>query len=171
VFEFSYSADSPDLTLFSRTGALNDSEFTVDIVDADNDGVPESATIDGVAATIDGNTIIGTDGSDHEGLELIWTGTGSTSINVTATQGVAEKLYNYLDGALDDVDGTLTNAVESLEDANTEFLDEIEQIETRAETFRQQLIERFGAMEAALALAESMLQQVRAQAEALTADS
>ena len=60
---------------------------------------------------------------------------------------------------------------ESLEDLNSDFSEEITKIEERAETFRQQLIEKFSAMEAALALADSMLQQVRATTEAMFADS
>ena len=70
VFEFRFNSSSPDLALFGRTSALNDTEFTIDIVDADNDGIAESATIDGVAAEIDGNTIKGADGTDYQGLEL-----------------------------------------------------------------------------------------------------
>lgn len=171
VFEFRFESSSPDLVLFARGNTLNDSDFTIEITDADNDGIAESATIDGVAAEIDGNAIKGVDGTAYEGLEFIWTGSGSTSINVTATQGVAEKLYNYIDGVIDDVDGTLTSASDALEDANTEFTDEIAFIEERAETFRQSLIERFAAMEAALALADSMLQQVRAQTDAMTSDN
>ena len=95
VFEFSFDSSSPELAVFNRTNALADTSFTVDITDADNDGVPEHVLIDGVEAEIDGSTIRGKDGTDYEGLELLWAGNGSTSINVDASQGIADKLFNF----------------------------------------------------------------------------
>lgn len=170
VFEFRFTASSPDLGVFDRTNGLADASFTVSIVDADGDGVPEGATADGVALEIDGSRLVGRDGTAYAGLELLWTGRGSATIDVTATQGVADRLHNLLEAALDDVDGTLTRATENLGERSTDHRAEIERIEARAERYRQQLIERFGAMEAALAVAKSMLEQVRASVAAYSQD-
>lgn len=170
VFEFTFTSSSPDLALFDRSGALSATAFSVDIVDANADGQPESAAIGGVALTVDGTTLIGPAGSAYEGLELIWSGSGSTTIDVTATRGIAERLYTTLESTLDLVDGELATATDSLETQNERHLVDIERIETRAEDYRQRLIERFAAMESALSLAKAMLEQVRTTTEAMFAD-
>lgn len=171
VMEFRFTSSSPDLSIFARGGALSDTEFTVDIVDSNNDGIIESATIDGVAVDVDGQFIIGQEGTAYAGLELFWSGTGSTSINATATSGVAERLFTGLDTALNNIDGTLSSAVESLETINETYRNDIARIDLRVENYREQLIEKYSAMEAALSLAEAMLNQIRATSEALTADN
>lgn len=169
VLEFTFTASSPDLALFSRTGRLGATQFTVDIVDADADGQPESAAIGSVALTVSGNSLRGPAGTAFDGLELIWTGRGSTSIDVTATRGIAERLYTSLESILDQVDGELATAAQGLEAQNKRHRVDIERIEARAEDYRQRLIEKFAAMESALALAKAMLQQVRTATDAMFA--
>jgi flagellar hook-associated protein 2 len=170
VFEFSFASSSSDLELFARPAALAESAFTVDIVDADADGVPESAAIDGVAVDIDGTTLVGREGTAYAGLELIWTGRGNASIDVTATRGIAEQLYAGIAGALDESDGPLAAASRSLDQLSARYREEIERIERRAEDYRTRLIEKFAAMESALSLAKAMLQQISATTEAMFAD-
>lgn len=170
VFEFSFSASSPDLQLFARPASLADTGFTVDIVDADGDGIPESASIDGVAVDVDGTTLVGREGTPYAGLELIWSGKGSSSIGVTATSGIAERLYDEIGKALDDSGGVLATASESLETQSARYRVDIEKIEQRAEDFRLRLIEKFSAMETALSMAKAMLQQISATTDAMFAD-
>ncbi len=170
VFEFSFTSSSPDLQLFARPAALADTAFTVDIVDADADGIPESASIDGVAVDIDGTTLVGREGTAYAGLELIWSGKGSGSIAVTATRGIAEQLYTEIGKALDESEGALATATESLESLSTRYRQDIDRLEQRAEDFRQRLIEKFAAMETALSMAKAMLQQISATTEAMFAD-
>lgn len=171
VFEFRFNASSAELAVFARTNDLADPSFTLSIVDADQDGVPESATADGVALDVVDGQLTGRAGTAYAGLELLWTGKGSTNIDVTATQGVADRLYNLIDGAVDEFQGMLTKAVDDLGERNTDYRAEIEQVETRAERYRQQLIERFGAMETALSLSKAMLEQIRVSVAAYTQGS
>jgi flagellar hook-associated protein 2 len=161
ALEFRFEASSPELGVLSRTNGLADSAFTVDIVDADADGVPESATADGVALDVQGGKLTGRAGTAYAGLQMLWVGRGSATIDVTATQGVADRLYNILDAAADDLNGSLTRATDDLGQRNVDYRAEIDRIGERAERYRQRLIERFGAMETALSLAKSMLQQVQ----------
>jgi len=171
VFEFNFEASSPELRVFDRTNALADTEFTVDITDADADGVPEGVTIDGVAAVIDGSTIKGADGTAYEGLELLWVGEGSQSIDVKATQGVADRVYNSLSEELDPNAGAIARTLEDLEDRNGRHERQIERIEDRALTHRDRLIEKFTAMEAALSTANAAIEQIRAQVDAWSSNS
>ncbi len=162
VFEFRFRADSPDLVVYERSNALADFDFTVDIVDADGDGVIESATIDGVAADVNGGTITGRAGTPYEGLTLLWVGRGSTSIHVTASQGVADRLYNALESFLDETEGVLAREIGELEDANRRYEADIAEIDERVERYRRQLIDKFAKLESALATMDAMLKQVEA---------
>lgn len=167
IFEFRFQASSNELAVFARTNALAANAMTIEITDADNDGRPEAATIDGVAAVLDGSTIKGAPGSAFEGLELIWTGQGSTTIAVEATQGIADRVFNAAGPAVDALGGSITRAIDSLKDLNGNYAKQIERIEERATRARDRLIERFTAMEAALAMANAMLAQIRAQMDAM----
>jgi flagellar hook-associated protein 2 len=114
-----------------------------------------------VALDVQGGKLTGRAGTAYAGLQMLWVGRGSATIDVTATQGVADRLYNILDAAADDLNGSLTRATDDLGQRNVDYRAEIDRIGERAERYRQRLIERFGAMETALSLAKSMLQQVQ----------
>jgi flagellar hook-associated protein 2 len=171
VFEFRFQSSSSELAVFARTNTLSATNMTIEITDADNDGTPEAATINGVAADLDGSTIKGPAGSAFEGLELLWSGQGSTTIDVEATQGIADRIFNAANPANGALDGSITRAVDNLKELNSGYAKQIERIEERATRARDLLIERFTAMEAALSLANSMMSQIRAQVDAMTADS
>ncbi len=162
VFEFRYTTSSPDLSVYERSNALGDFAFTVDIVDSDGDGVIESATIDGIAADVNGGIIQGRAGTPYEGLTLLWVGQGSTSIDVTVTQGVADRLYNALEAFLDPADGVIAREMEELEQNIQRYETDIAEIDERVERFRNQLIEKFARLESALATMDAMLKQVEA---------
>jgi flagellar hook-associated protein 2 len=164
-------SSSSELAVFSRTNALSATAFTVEITDADADGVPEAVTINGAAAEFDGSTIRGGAGTAVEGLELIWTGQGSTTIDVEVSQGIADRLFNFIGPSVDTLGGTISQAIDTLKDANSTYARQIERIEERALRARELLLERFTAMEAALSMANTMLSQIRAQIDAMTSDS
>jgi flagellar hook-associated protein 2 len=167
IFEFSLTSDTGELRVIKRTNALAEHSFTLNIVDADADGVIDSADIDGVPVDVDGRRIIGKAGTPFEGLELFWSGTGSGSIEVTATQGIADRLYNQLEGVLRPGSGRLQAEVDSIDKRNDDARRQIERIDERAERYRARLIERFAAMEAALAMADAMMRHMRTQMDAM----
>ena len=162
TLEFRFESSSANLQLFSHSGTLGDTEFTVDIVDSDNDGVIESATIDGVEVTVKGNLLIGKEGTAYAGLQLFWSGTGNASVTVKASQGIADKAYEALSNMLDDTEGLLVNETTALEDNNTKMEEDITKINERAETYREQLIAKFAALETALEQSNSLLKQIKA---------
>lgn len=170
IFEFDFRSSSADLDIFARGDRIADTEFSIAITDADDDGIAESVTIDGIAAEVDGNTIRGAAGTDYEGLEFLWYGNGSDTIDVTLSQGIADRLYNRLDGLTDTLTGTIENEIDGLEELNDGFRDQITRIEERAEDYRLRLIEQFSAMETALSLAEAMMDQIGAVTGALQGD-
>lgn len=169
LFEFRATTSSPELAVMARSNNLAQTSFAVAITDADADGTPEAATIGGVAAEIRGSRIVGPPGSGFDGLELAWIGSGSTTITVTATQGVADRVFNALEEALRLGTGSLARASEELGGVNRGWREQITLIEERAQRARSQLVEKLTRMESALALANTMLAQVRAQTDAWTA--
>lgn len=171
VFEFGFTASSADVRVLSRTNALRDTSFNLAIVDANGDGQPESASFDGVAAEIVGGRIRGAAGSAYEGLELAWVGQGSDSITIGVRTGIADRLFNAVDDALHEARGPLQRQIEDLGDVSETYRQQIAVIDERAEAARNLLIERFTAMETALALANTMLAQVRAQMNMTNSDS
>jgi flagellar hook-associated protein 2 len=171
VFEFTTTASAGGLAVYERTNALSDLAFTVAITDADAGGRAEAATLDGVPAIVDGGVIEGAPGTPYEGLKLIWSGQGSTTIDLAVSPGLADRLYNALDAALDEVDGPIGRAIGELETANRDHARRIEQIEERADRARELLVQRLAAMESALSLANTMLTQVRAQMDAMNRSS
>jgi len=171
IFEFRFEANSSELAVFARSDSLAANDLTIEITDADSDGNPEAVTINGVAAELDGSTIKGAAGSPFEGLELLWTGQGSTTIEAKASQGIADRVFNFLGPATDKLGGSITQAIDNLRDVNSNYAKQIERIEDRAVRARDLLIERFSAMEAALSMADMMMNQIRAQVDAMTADS
>ena len=162
VFEFRFDASSPDLGVVNHGGSPGSQSFTLSITDADGDGIPEAASANGVTLDVSGGTIKGADGTAFAGLEMVWTGHGSTSIDVSATQGVADKLYNYIGGVTDEFQGSLTKASDDLGQRDTDYQTEIDRINQQADSYRQQLVDKYAAMETALSLANSMLEQVKA---------
>lgn len=171
VFEFSASASSSGLAVYARANGLSDLAFTVEVSDADGDGRPEAATLDGVAAIVDGGMIQGAPGTPYAGLKLIWSGRGSASIDLAVSPGLADQLYNALDTALDQGDGPLQRSADELAAANRDAAVRIAQIEDRASRARELLIQRLSAMESALSLANTMLTQLRAQMDAMSQSS
>lgn len=141
------------------------------MTDADGDGRPEAATLDGVAVIVDGGMIQGAPGTPYAGLKLIWSGRGSTSIDLAVSPGLADQLYNAIDTALDQGDGPLQRSVDELAAANRDATARIAQIEERASRARELLIQRLSAMESALSLANTMLTQLRAQMDAMSQSS
>lgn len=172
VLEFGFSASSPEVRVLARTSTPLDTSFSLAIVDANADGIPESASFDGVAADIvAGGGIRGRAGTAYAGLNLGWSGRGSATIAIEARPGIADRLFNALDQALDDVDGPIQRAIDDLGGLNEAYQRQIQTIDERAEAARERLIERFTAMETAMSLANAMLQQVRAQMDAMSSDN
>jgi flagellar hook-associated protein 2 len=171
IFEFRFQSSSNQLAVFARTNALAATDLAIEITDGDADGVPEAVTINGIAAELDGATIKGAKGTPFEGLELIWTGQGSTTIDVEVSQGIADRVFNFVEPSTKTLDGSITRAVDNLKDLNSNYAKQIERIEERALRARDLLLERFTAMETALTMANTMLTQIRAQIDAMSADN
>lgn len=170
VFEFNYVADNPNFVVFSRTNSLNATDVTFNI-DQTN-GVYE-ATVNGTTYTLEATTLstggvslTGPQGSPIAGLNVLYTDTDDVTVNLSMTQGIGDRIFNALEDALDDEDGIVSQEIQSLDDRNTRLQEDIDRIDSMIENYRFSLMERFSALEAAIASVNSILQLLDAQAEA-----
>lgn len=166
VFDFSGSLSSATTRILQRGAALPATSAEIVIVDADNDGVPESASIGGVAAELSGRLVRGAAGSAWDGWTFAWTGQGNETVTLSATQGIGDRLFAAIDSMIDPSRGRMQREIDQLTGDSDRFRSEITRIDARVEDYRARLIERFNAMETALSQAKAMIQQLTATTNA-----
>lgn len=176
IFEFDFTSDDPDLTVFSRSNALGTTEIDINIDQTngiyqatyDNGSGPVTVDLDGEALTGGSSGVIltGQTGTVLEGLTLLYANTSDTTVNLNMTQGIGDRLYNSIDDILDEDEGALTLELENLSDANDRLQTEIDRIDERIISYRDQLLKQFSALEQAISQADVLLQSLSAQANA-----
>lgn len=161
LFSYQMTASSGDLSLVRHPDAALD--FTLDIT-VDDDGNISSVGVDGDTSlfTISGSTIKGAEGTEYEGLTLVYTGSTSKSITVTTTQGIADQLYNAVDTIANEDDGALTTLIDNLEDENDTIEDSISTLESSISTYSEYLYELYSTMAASISEAETTLKLLEA---------
>ncbi len=176
VFEFDLVSDNSNLRVFSRTNAMTISEFSLYInpltstyeATYDNGSGPVTIELDGAAITGDnaGYTLTGRSGTVLEGLVLIYSASAEATIEVTATQGLADKVFNISNNVLKENTGSLAVELESIKTSNTKLDEEIARIDLMVEKFREELLRKFGALEQVLSRINTLLQSIDAQNQA-----
>jgi flagellar hook-associated protein 2 len=175
LFEYRLRSDNENLSTFSRTNALGVDAFTLNVditngvyeatyLDADNN--PHTIALTGTAIPGGGVSLKGVAGTVLEGLTLIYSSPADATINVTISQGIGDRLYNALEKTVNTTTGTVTRELESIEDSNTRFGEEITRIDVQVERYRETLLDKFSTLEAALARSNQLLQLLDAQAQA-----
>ncbi|MDJ0951701.1 MAG: flagellar filament capping protein FliD [Alphaproteobacteria bacterium] len=174
LFAFEFSASDPRVSLIDFDGQTQVASGGYSLDVTVSNGVITGATIDGVAnsATVSGNIITATDATGAAGLKIIYTGNVSASnINLDFSTGVASSLFFEIDRVLDETTGDLELEVDNLNQLNDLAETRIDEMLERLEFQREQLLERFVAMEAALVTMNNTLETIRQQIDALTADN
>tara|TARA_R110002110_G_scaffold2152_9_gene9713 strand:- start:850 stop:4020 length:3171 start_codon:yes stop_codon:yes gene_type:complete len=146
----------------------------VPTTDTAQTGATASANIDGTSdgaddgsVTLAGNVLTINSG-DAAGMELFFDGlTGPTSIDLNYTVGVGAQMFFAIEDMLDEATGTVETEIDGLTDTNTINEDRITEMLSRLEIQRRSLLERFIAMETALATNARILESVQASAESL----
>ncbi|MBR9971452.1 flagellar filament capping protein FliD [Magnetospirillum sulfuroxidans] len=171
LFSYQATTSNGNLSLLRHGDGPEAAEFTLDIA-VDDDGNITSVSVDGDDSlfTVSGSRIIGATGSDYEGLTFVFTGKSSQSIDVSLSQGIADRMWQAVESVADEYDGTLTVMVTDLEEANTDLDERITTIEANAETYRSYLLEKYARIEAKLAEAQSILDLLEALTNAESSD-
>ena len=171
LFEYTMTSSDTALTTFKRTNALDVTSFTLNINRATN---TYQATYSGGTANFDftalaggGVSLKGQAGTVFEGLELVYSSSSSNpAISVTVTQGIGDRVFNALEGMLDEDEGLLTVATETLADQKTNNEEEIDKIDEQVNTYRDQITQQYATLESALTRANQLLALLDAQANA-----
>ena len=167
VFEFGFQASSADIRLISRNKLLEVGTFVITDPGGAIDGT--NLQVAGVDAfEVDGGVLRGLEGTIYEGMSLAYTrdttdaGAPAEDITITTTTGIAERLYQRLDDYTNSGDGLITEEVISLTSQNEDFSDKILALEDRLTIYQATLIEKYSAMERAIAQAEAVASQLEA---------
>lgn len=139
-------------------------EYTVHIDTAGGNGVDVSGTINGEAATGNGQTLTGKTGEANvAGLVVNYTGSagGVDAGTVNLTFGVAELFHRALFHITDSIDGYVSVKQQSLQSNIKGFQTQMDAMNVRLERRQEEMINRFVRMEKAL-------QQLQGQSNWLT---
>jgi len=163
LFQTSTSIDNDNLALIRNTSSIDSLNATFNIT-MDASGGIASVDVDGDTSLFDvsGTRITGKAGTVYAGLTFAYVGTESTSITVNITQGLADRLYNAVDGYTNTVTGTVQTTISNIEDTNTQLDTEAARIRERADSFREKEVERYARMETDISAAKTLLKTIQA---------
>lgn len=170
IFEFDYTSNNSEVQVFKRTNALDVNSFSLNI----NLGTSTyeatygatTVTLTGTAISGGGLLLEGPEGSALEGLQLLYSGSVDTTATIDLTQGIGDRTFNLLNDFINPVEGTIAVELESLVDSETRMEAEILRIDNFIAVYRQQLLEKFSALESALGRINSILASLDANAAA-----
>lgn len=157
LFLFRGKSDDSDITMtgFDSQTQAGTYAFNIEASGGAITGVtydlfdPEGNVIaTGKNATVSGNSI-----RTPDGLRLFYSGDGNadSTVNVSTSIGLGAQFYFELDSILDDEEGTLTQAISELETQTASHEEKVERIDERLARQREILMDKFIAMETALA--------------------
>lgn len=146
--------------------------------DSAQSAVAGSANIGGIASgaddgsvSVSGNTLTVLTG-DAQGLQLFFSDlTGPTTVTMDYTVGVGAQMFYAIDDMLNETTGQVETEIDGLTDTNEISEDRITEMLARLDIQRRSLLERFIAMETALATNARILESVQASAESLSGAS
>jgi flagellar hook-associated protein 2 len=167
VFEFGFQSSSPDIRLVARNELLNVGTFTITDPGGAIDGT--NLQVGGVDAfKVEGNVLRGLAGTVYEGMTLAYgrdtsdAGAPAKDITISTTLGIAERLYQRLDDYTKTGIGLISEEVTRLTAQNEKFVDNIATLEARLVIVQNMLIEKYAAMEQAIARAQAIGDQLEA---------
>jgi flagellar hook-associated protein 2 len=163
LFQTSLTSESDNVEILRNASTQTSLDFSLDI-QVDSDGNISSVTADGDsnAFTVNGTRLIGKEGTIYEGITLVFVGTESEKTNISFSQGLADRLYNVIDAYTNTTDGIVQEKIDQTTDLDETLQIKSDRIKERAESYRDRLIDKYAAMEAAISSANSLLKQVQA---------
>lgn len=174
IFEFDYTSDDQNLTIFQRSNTLNTNQisFNIDQTNGvyeatfDNGSGPQTIALNASPLGGGGVSLTAPDGSALDGLVVLYTDTGDATPTLNMTQGIGDRFYNLLESSLDEEEGLVATEIQSILDRNERLQEDITLIDEQIASYRDRLIEQFSALEAAVSSVNSILQLLDAQADA-----
>jgi len=118
-------------------------------------------------------TIRGQSGTALDGLVMVYGGSlaAPVTINTSLSQGIADRVFNSLDGMLRENTGDIAVSISNIDSANTRYETEVTRIDDMIAKFREALLEKFSLLEKSISTANTLLATLTAQANAQLASS
>lgn len=158
--------------ILSFTSVNSDAENDFDLTNTrmssldDTSGVFDNTGAFATTERKDSMTLSAPSDSKLSGLVLIYAESAAVSTNVTVTQGFADRIYNSVSGAIAQNTGTIAVELNSIKTRDDRLNVQIAQINEQVERFRQQLLDKFAALEQAIARVNNLLQSITANNDA-----
>lgn len=175
LFEYQQVSDNSSFVVSKRSNNLDVTGFQL-VIDSVagtyqatyTDPVSGLTTINLTGTPISGGgvSLKGPAGSALEGSEFVFAAAGDATINVTLTQGYGDRFFNLVSSFTDVAGGTLVTELDTLNNNKTRNTTEITSIDEKIVQFREQLVQQYASLEAALSRANNLLQLLDAQANA-----
>lgn len=176
LFEYQQISDNSAFVTSKRSNNLNNITGFQVVIDSVagtykatyTDPAAGPTTVDLVATVLTGGgvSLKGPAGSALDGSEFVYGLSGDATINVTLSQGFGDRFYNLVERFNNNVDGTLATELEILNESKTRNTEEITRIDETLDRYREQLVQQYASLEAALSRANNILQLLDAQAKA-----
>jgi flagellar hook-associated protein 2 len=174
LFGFDMSTSDPRISLLGFTGnttydasgyTLNLTHDGTSLTGADINGVPGSATVNGNIITI-------TDATGANGLQLFYSGnTDASGIQIDFTVGLAADMFADIDAIIDSTTGSIQGEIDTLTDQNEVAEERIDEMLRRLDYQREQLTNKFIAMETSLATMNRILDSIKQTVDGWYADN
>jgi flagellar hook-associated protein 2 len=174
LFGFDMSTSDPRISLLGFTGnttydasgyTLNLTHDGTSLTGADINGVPGSATVNGNIITI-------TDATGANGLQLFYSGnTDATGIQIDFTVGLAVDMFADVDAMIDSSTGAIQGEIDTLTDQNEVAEERIDEMLRRLDYQREQLTNKFIAMETSLSTMNRILDSIKQTVDGWYADN
>jgi len=137
----------------------------------DNGSGPVTIDVDGtplrdVNGNLTGVSLRGKAGTVLDGLVMVYSSLAASSSTIGTTQGLTDKVFNTLDGVLKLDTGSLAVEINSIKTADAKLNDDIARIDAQVETYRQQLLDKFTALEQAVSRVNTLLDSIDANNQA-----
>lgn len=154
LFTFTSRTDDPILSYFARTATVPAGEVEVN-ASWDAAGSLLSATVGGVAATVNGNLISADNAGDWAGLRILFrnpgSGAGTRSSTISLSHGIGAALTRSLTRLTDDTTGLVQFQTGRLESSVENLGEAISDMQTRLAVKRELLSAEYTAMETTIA--------------------
>ncbi|MHB8284542.1 MAG: flagellar filament capping protein FliD [Caulobacteraceae bacterium] len=169
-FQSSYTTSNSHLLLMSNTSSVSQS-FTLDI-QAGSTGIT-GATVNGVSGlfTVNGDELVGAQGTIYAGLTFAITATADTSVNVDIQQGFADSVVALANQFGDTTSGSLESEITGLTSTDTTLSARSALIHSQATAYETTLIDKYATMETAVSSAQLMQEEIDAVLNASSSSS
>jgi len=175
VFEFDFTSSNANIQVFSRNNTLDVTDFSLNLdftgenyqaTYTDANGADQTIDVDINEISGGGYTITGQTNTVLAGLTLIYSGSTDVLATLSLSQGIADRMFNAVENTVEDETGAIAVELDGLNETNNRYTDEIARIDAVVERFRQQQLQRFADLEAAISSVNTLLQSLDAQADA-----